>query len=414
MTPVAEVLRDLIRVTLLGSFPRRNDLRESMNTELGLGRFGALAPLTTAEMVTDGHPDKFCDQVADAILDAALEQDPKARVGIECLAKDDLLVISGEMSTGANLNVEEIARHVWESVVGYGPGDDLRVIANIKLQSPDIAHGDRSDASGVDSGGASDQGVMVGYATDETPEMLPREYVLARYLCRALKTLRGSAETPWLRADGKSQVTLQNGKVKSVVLAAHHDAQVSTREVRKVLRNRVIEPVLETYLTADSRVVINGTGRFTIGGPTADAGVVGRKIVADAYGPRIPVGGGAYSGKDPSKVDRSAAYMARHIAKAVIKNQLARECMVALAYAIGQKQPEMVRVVTCPHAKDAEHWVAQYFQDLRPEAIIEYLGLRSRKGWTYCSTAAFGHYGREGFPWERVVALPMEKATRFV
>jgi len=377
--------------------------------ETGLDRFGALAAMATAEMVTDGHPDKFCDQVADAVLDEALKQDPRTRAGIECLAKDNLLIVSGEISTGANLNVEEIARHVWESVVGYGPGEELTVISHIKLQSPDIAHGGHTDPSGVASGGAGDQGVMIGYATDETPELLPKEYVLARNLCQALKTLRNSGEIPWLRADGKSQVTLVGGKVKSVVLAAHHDAEVSTDEVRKVLRSKVIEPVLGRHLTASSRVVINGTGRFTIGGPKGDAGVVGRKIVVDAYGPRIPVGGGAYSGKDPSKVDRSAAYMARHIAKAVVENKLAKECMVVLAFGIGQRQPEMVRIMTRPHAKELERWVTDYFKDLSPEAIIEYLGLRTAKGWTYCSTAAFGHYGREGFPWERSVLLPMKK-----
>jgi S-adenosylmethionine synthetase len=364
---------------------------------------GTRAAMTTAEMVTDGHPDKFCDQVADAILDAALMQDPGTKAGIECLAKDNLLIVSGEISTGASLNVEEIARCVWESVVGYGPGEDLTVISHIKLQSPDIAHGDQSNGSGVDFGGAGDQGVMVGYATDDTPELLPLEYVLARSLCQALKTLRNTGEIPWLRADGKSQVTLLGGKVKSVILAAHHDVQVSTDEVRTVLHSKVIEPVLGTRLTNSSRVVINGTGRFTIGGPRGDAGVVGRKIVVDAYGPRVPVGGGAYSGKDPSKVDRSAAYIARHMAKAVVRSKMAKECTVVLAFGIGQKQPEMVRVITRPNAKDVEQWVVGHFKDLSPDAIIEYLGLRNPKGWTYCSTAAFGHYGRESFPWERAI-----------
>jgi S-adenosylmethionine synthetase len=273
---------------------------------------------------------------------------------------------------------------------------------------------DRFDASGVDSGGASDQGVMVGYATEKTPELLRQEYMLARSLCQALKALREGGETPWLRADGKSQVTLLGGKVKSAVLAAHHDAQVSTRKVGDVLRTGVVEPILGPQLTASSRVVIKRTGQFTIGGPRADAGVVGCKIVVDAYGSRVPVGGGAYSGKDPSKVDRSAAYMARHIAKAVVQNRLAQECMVVLAFGIGQKQPEMVSVITRPHANDVERWVAHYFKDLRPEAIIEYLSLRSRKGWTFCATAAFEHYGREGFPWERSASLPMERAAHFI
>ncbi len=374
-------------------------------------RLGARGTMATAEMVTDGHPDKFCDQVADAILDAALAQDKRTKAGIECLAKDTLLIVSGEMTTGAVLNIEEIARHVWESSVGYGPGDELTVISHIKMQSPDIARGGHTDASGVESGGAGDQGVMVGYATDETVEMLPLEYMLARSLCMGLKNLRTSGEAIWLRPDGKSQITLLGEEVRSVVLAAHHDSQVSTDEVRRVLRQKVVDPVLGSRLSPASRVVINGTGTFTIGGPRADAGVVGRKIVVDAYGPRVPVGGGAYSGKDPSKVDRSAAYMARHIAKAVVENKLANECMVSIAFGIGQKQPEMVRVVTRPHAKEVEAWVADRFRDLRPAAIIEYLGLSSPKGWTYQSTAAFGHYGREDFPWERTVSEPVEKSA---
>jgi S-adenosylmethionine synthetase len=285
----------------------------------------------------------------------------------------------------------------------------LTVINHIKLQSPDIAQGDARRTDGVESGGAGDQGVMVGYATDETPEMLPREYVLARSLCQALKTLRNSGKTPWLGADGKSQVTLLGDRVKSVVLAAHHDIQISTEEVRNVLRTMVIEPIVGPLLTSDSRVVINGTGKFTIGGPRADAGVVGRKIVVDAYGPRVPVGGGAYSGKDPSKVDRSAAYMARHIAKSVVRMKLAQECTIVLAFGIGQKQPEMVQVAAQPSGRDAGRWVAETFKDLRPQAIIDYLGLRKPDRWTYCSTAAFGHYGRPDFPWEQPASV--ENAT---
>lgn len=383
-----------------------------MEMEDGMARLGRLTAMSTAEMVTDGHPDKFCDQVADAILDEALKQDANTRAGIECLAKDNLVIVSGELSTRANLNIEEIARQVWESVVGYGPGEELTVISHIKLQSPDIARGgDHAEANGVDSGGAGDQGVMVGYATHETPEMLPKEYVLARSLCQRLKTLRQSGEVPWLRPDGKSQVTLVDGKVKSVVIAAHHSNDISTDEVRRALREKVIEPVVGNLLLPDSRIVVNGTGKFTIGGPRGDAGVVGRKIVVDAYGPRVPVGGGAYSGKDSSKVDRSAAYMARHIAKSVVANEMAKECMVVIAFGIGQKQPEMVRVVTRPHNKEAESWVADRFRDLRPEAIVAYLGLRKPKGWSYCSTAAFGHYGRQNFPWETVASFPMEKTA---
>lgn len=361
------------------------------------------APSRTAEMVTDGHPDKFCDQVADRILDAALEQDSESRVAVECLAKDNLLIVSGELSTKADLDIEALAREVWQDVVGYGPGHELAVIDHLKRQSPDIARGGgKPEDGGVDFGGAGDQGIMLGYATDETPEMMPLEYILARQVCRALYRLRHDSELPWLRPDGKSQVTMEDGRVSSVIIAAHHDQGITVQHVRETLRERIITPLFG----AVPRVVINGTGAFTIGGPRGDAGVVGRKIVADAYGPRVPVGGGAYSGKDPSKVDRSAAYMARHIAKSVVAHRIAdaRECLVALAFGIGQRQPEMVTAVT-DRGNELSGWVRVQWPDLSPAGIIDYLGLRWPRGWSYCSTAAFGHYGRAGLPWEAIAPL---------
>ncbi|HEY7307309.1 MAG TPA: methionine adenosyltransferase [Bryobacteraceae bacterium] len=371
------------------------------------------AGMRTAEMVTDGHPDKFCDQVADAILDEALLQDTATRAGIECLIKDNLLVISGEMTTKACVNYEQVAREVWEDVVGYGPGCELAVLSNIKMQSPDIARGAGRDGDGgVDFGGAGDQGIMIGFATTESPSFMPSEYEFARSLAIQLKQLRKSSGVDWLRPDGKTQVTVVQHELKSVIVAAHHESGVSTTAVRETLCKELIEPVLgRIWERPDVHLVINGTGAFTIGGPWSDAGVVGRKIVVDAYGPRIPVGGGAYSGKDPSKVDRSAAYMARHIAKSVVANNLAQECLVTIAYAIGQKQPEMLEVVTSTHTSEAERWVKDHFHDLRPAAIIEYLGLRSPRAWSYRQTAAFGHYGRPEFPWERVASSRMEKPT---
>lgn len=286
----------------------------------------------TAEMVTDGHPDKFCDQVADSILDAALKDDPTSRVAIECLAKDNLIIVSGEMTTSATLDIEAIAKNVWEETVGYGPGDGLAVINNIKKQSDEIAKGAETESErGVLSGGAGDQGIMIGYATSENDEMLPQEYVLARRICRKLFDLRKSGELGWLKPDGKSQVTISNGHVTNVIVAAHHTADISIDDVRNVLKEKVVLPVVGDA----ERIVINGTGVFTIGGTQGDAGVVGRKIVVDAYGPRIPVGGGAYSGKDPSKVDRSAAYMARHIAKHIVAKGDAKECQVVIAFGIG-------------------------------------------------------------------------------
>jgi S-adenosylmethionine synthetase len=355
----------------------------------------------TAEMVTNGHPDKFCDQVADSILDHAIEQDPNSRIAIECLAKNGLLVVSGEMTSKARFSIEDLSRNIWAEL-GYGAPEDLAVVKYIKQQSPDIANGCKDKGIGVNSGGAGDQGVMVGYATDETPEMLPLEYVCARKICQRLKELRDSKELPWLKADGKSQVTVKEGVVTNVVIAAQHDPEVAVDEVRETLKHRVIEPLFGSI----QRIVINGTGAFTVGGPFADAGVVGRKIVADAYGPRIPVGGGAYSGKDPSKVDRTAAYMARHIAKTIVAQRIgnARQCLVTLAYAIGQKQPEMVTAVT-EKGRALTHWVKTRFPDLSPQAMIDYLGLCRPKGWTYFETASLGHYGQDSFPWEKIAQL---------
>ena len=353
-------------------------------------------PILTAEMVTDGHPDKFCDQVADSILDCALKQDLRSRVAIECLAKDNLLVISGELSTKANLNIEEIARRIWQKI-GYGDGKDLVVINFIKKQSADIAKG--KDDSGVDFDGAGDQGVMTGFATDETPELLPLEYVYARKICKRLKALRESGEFSFLKPDGKSQVTIQAGAVTNIVIAAQHDPEINIEQVRFDIMRHVIEPLFGSV----ENVVINGTGRFTVGGTFADAGVVGRKIVVDAYGPRVPVGGGAYSGKDPSKLDRSGAYMARHIAKAIVAHKIgnAKQCLVSLAYGIGQRKPLMVTAIT-DKGRDVSAFVKKHFPDLSPKGITEYLGLTKPRGWSYFDTAAFSHYGRDGFPWEAI------------
>ncbi|MCX6625879.1 MAG: methionine adenosyltransferase domain-containing protein, partial [Acidobacteria bacterium] len=291
------------------------------------------------------------------------------------------------------LDWEAIARHVYQDVIGYGAADHLTVIPCVCKQSDDIK-------IGVDRNGAGDQGIMVGFATDETPEALPLEYVLARNLAWGLKDLR--QKYPWFGPDGKTQVTLEQGHVTSVVVAAQHDAKVTVEEVRTVVREELINLLLGEDIP---RVVINGTGIFSVGGPNADAGVVGRKIVADAYGPRVPAGGGAYSGKDPTKVDRSAAYMARQIAKTIVAHRIggARQCVVALAYAIGQCQPEMVTAVTDAGC-DVSGWVREHFKDLSPGAIIERLGLQAPEGWSYLETAAYGHYGRDIFPWETVVS----------
>jgi S-adenosylmethionine synthetase len=386
----------------------------------------------TAEHVSEGHPDKFCDQVADRILDQVLTLAHEAegrdkvankdlpkivRTAIECLAKDNLLIVSGEVKLTpelrGQLSVIDLAREVWEGI-GYGAGaeehetgssvsEKLTVIDHVRSQTADIA-------KGVDKGGAGDQGIMVGYATDETPEYMPQEYVYARNICQKLAESREAGDLPWLRSDCKSQVTLSpEGEVLSVIVAAQHFqkpglSEAEVKELAEQVKADVIKHVLRGVLpNLPKRVVVNGTGVFNVGGPTGDAGVVGRKIVVDAYGPRVPVGGGAYSGKDPTKVDRSAAYMARLIAKTVVKEKVkgARECLVKLAYGIGQPQPEMVTAVTNA-GEEVSAWVKERFTDLSPGHIIERLGLQRPVGWSYLHTAAYGHYGRDIFPWEKL------------
>lgn len=366
----------------------------------------------TAEHVGDGHPDKFCDQVADALLDRTLELSteeflPAVRLAIECLAKDNLLIVTGEVkwtdAIRTGIDVQEIARDVWRKI-GYSDFvEELTVVDHIRAQSPHIA-------LGTDVGGAGDQGVMVGYATDETQEMMPKEYVLARDLCARLGELRNSKTIPWLRPDTKAQVTIDaDGNPTDYIVASQHDdpekCGVSHDEMRKQIFEQVVQPVLGDGIDFRPNK-INGTGLFVIGGPTGDAGVVGRKIVVDQFGPRVPVGGGAFSGKDPSKVDRSAAYMARHIAKNVIANKVAgaKECTVHIAYGIGQHQPEMVTAIT-ETGEDVSEWVRQQFPDLSPGFIASHLNLLKPSGWSYFKAASYGHYGRDIFPWESVSSL---------
>ncbi|MEM8964326.1 MAG: methionine adenosyltransferase [Acidobacteriota bacterium] len=364
----------------------------------------------TAEHVAAGHPDKFCDQVADRILDAALDLSAPdgedtvmaVRTAIECLAKDNLLIVSGEVKmtpeVRAALNVTELAREVWKEI-GYGEDTEtLTVIDHIRSQSPHIAEG-------TDSFGAGDQGIMVGYASAETEAFMPREYQLSRDIIVTLRELQTSKRLPWLRADCKSQVSLDgDGNISSVVIAAQHSEDIGLEDVFSSVYEHVVVPVCGEV--DPSNVKINGTGIFVIGGPTGDAGVVGRKIVVDAYGPRVPVGGGAYSGKDATKVDRSAAYMCRHIAKTIVAHGIgdAKECTVKLAYCIGKTQPEMVLAFT-DQQKDLSGWVREHFTDLSPRGIIDQLGLFRPEGWRFRDTAYHGHYGRDGFPWEAIAGV---------
>ena len=368
----------------------------------------------TAEHVSDGHPDKFCDQVADRILDEALslcgeDLDARRRIrtAIECLAKDNLLIVSGETKWPAEirsqLDVIELARECWLKI-GYSTnGEELSVIDHIRAQSPHIAEG---AGTGTDFGGAGDQGIMVGYATSETPEMMPKEYILARDICMRLRDLRRSGELGWLRSDTKTQVTINpDGQPTDFIVAAQHDEPencgLNQEQIREQIFENIVKPILGDDIPANLSK-INGTGLFVIGGPTGDAGVVGRKIVVDQFGPRVPVGGGAFSGKDATKVDRSAAYMARHIAKNAVKHLDLKECTVHIAYGIGQLQPEMVTAVT-ETGDDVTGWVKDKFPDLSPGKIIDHLCLLKPEGWSYFESASYGHYGREQFPWERIL-----------
>lgn len=381
----------------------------------------------TAEHVSEGHPDKFCDQVADRILDEALynaddEERKVIRTAVECLAKDNLLIISGEVffpeRLQSKINIHNLAQEVWERV-GYGKGSELTVINHIREQSADIAGKSKTEEialTGVDQGGAGDQGIMVGFATDENAEMMPQCYVYARDICKRIRDLRLSEDNPlgWMKSDAKSQVTLNaDGQVTNVIVAIHHGAGVSQEEIRQGIITEVLEKVLPNVPREEQQTVVNGTGLFLVGGTIGDAGVVGRKIVVDAYGPHVPVGGGAYSGKDPTKVDRSAAYMARYIAKLVVAEKIggASQCLVSISYGIGQLQPAMLTVMT--DKGDATKEVSQKFPDLSPGFIIDFLKLRrptgnpserlpGKSGWNYIDTAAYGHYGRENFPWEQL------------
>lgn len=379
----------------------------------------SVATERTAEHVGRGHPDKATDRMGEAVVDAVLDignaiagddetspDHPRhQRMAIEGLTKDHFVVISGEMKLGpgvaAALDVDAIIRRVWREV-GYQGAETMTVINHLRRQSADIAQGVDLDGAGE---GAGDQGIMVGYATNETESMMPLDWDMAQRLCVRIDQLQQDGTLSWLGSDIKTQVTLSSsGAVVGVVVAAQHADEMSTLEVREALMAHAVTPLMGDI--DPSRVVINGTGRFVIGGPVGDAGVIGRKIVVDAYGPSIPVGGGAYSGKDPTKVDRSAAYMARNIAKTIVATGMgdAQSCLVRIAYGIGQVEPAMVTAMT-DTGQDLGPWVRRHF-DLSPRGIINNLNLL-RAGedgarWRYQQAATFGHYGRDMFPWERV------------
>lgn len=343
----------------------------------------------TVESVTSGHPDKICDQISDAILDAYLAGDPQSRVAVETFGSHGLLIIGGEVTSRVDVDAAQIARNVYREI---GHEDDLKIITNIIQQSPDIAQG-------VDTGGAGDQGIMYGYACDETPEFLPKGVVLAHRLTQGLENLRRNhSDFRWLGPDGKAQVTLEDGKIKTVLVSAQHSKFVTQEAIRALLTERLIKPVVGDI--SGIGILVNPTGKFIIGGFMADTGLTGRKIMVDTYGGFLPHGGGAFSGKDATKVDRSAAYMARFAAKNIVANGLAKECLVSVAYAIGRAEPLMIAVKT-NDGKDLSGLVRKNF-DFRPRAIIERLDLRRP---IYKATAAYGHFGKPDLPWEQVISL---------
>lgn len=365
----------------------------------------------TSESVTEGHPDKISDQISDAVLDAVLGADPEGRVACETLVATGLVMVAGEITTAGHLEIPEIARDVVREI-GYTDArfglcwDRCAVLTAVGRQSPDIAQG-------VDSGGAGDQGMMFGYATDETESMMPLPITLAHRLTRRLAEARRAGEIPWLRPDGKSQVTVEydDGRpvsIPTVVVSAQHAPDPTNEEIRREVIEKVIEPVLPEALVDPDAITyhINPTGRFVIGGPQGDAGLTGRKIIVDTYGGVGSHGGGAFSGKDPSKVDRSASYAARWIAKNIVAAGLARRVEIQIAYAIGVPEPVSVMVDTFGTGELDDAALALRVQervDLRPRALIERLGLRRP---IYRPTAAYGHFGREptpdgGFSWER-------------
>jgi len=364
------------------------------------GRF-----LFTSESVTEGHPDKICDQISDAILDEVLKQDETGRVACETFVTTGLILVSGEITTSARVDYQQVARETVREI-GYDNAeygfdcDTCAVMSAVNTQSPDIA-------MGVNVGGAGDQGLMFGYATNETAELMPLPITMAHRLSSRLAKLRKEKELDWIGPDGKSQVSViyedsKPKKLDTVLVSTQHTSDISTEEVKEEVISKVIKPICEDWIDHSTKFLVNPTGRFVIGGPVGDTGLTGRKIIADTYGGMGRHGGGAFSGKDPSKVDRSACYMARYIAKNIVSAGLADKCEVQLAYAIGVAEPVSIMVDTFGTGvleEKIEQQIRQIF-DAKPSGIIRTLDLKRP---IYKSTAAYGHFGRteSSFTWER-------------
>lgn len=367
--------------------------------------------LFTSESVTEGHPDKICDQVSDSILDELISQDPDSRVAVEAMTTTGIVFVAGEVTSNARIDAQDVVRKTLKNI-GYNglkhgfDGNSCSVLTSIHEQSPDISMGVSKNENGVQ--GAGDQGLMFGYATNETSELMPLPITLAHKLTMKLATVRKEKTLDWMGPDGKSQVSViyedsVPKKIDTVVVSTQHTEDISTSQVREEVISKVIKPVCEDLINNSTKFLVNPTGRFVIGGPVGDTGLTGRKIIADTYGGMGRHGGGAFSGKDPSKVDRSACYMARYIAKNIVASALASKCEVQLAYAIGVAYPVSIMVDTFNTGKVDEEKIESQVREIfntTPQGIIETLRLKRP---IYKKTAAYGHFGRNDpdFTWEK-------------
>lgn len=367
--------------------------------------------LFTSESVTEGHPDKICDQVSDSILDEIISQDPDSRVAVEAMTTTGIVFVAGEVTSNARIDAQDVVRKTLKNI-GYNglkhgfDGNSCSVLTSIHEQSPDISMGVSKNENGIQ--GAGDQGLMFGYATNETSELMPLPITLAHKLTMKLATVRKEKTLDWMGPDGKSQVSVIYEdsipkKIDTVVVSTQHTEDISTSQVREEVISKVIKPVCEDLINNSTKFLVNPTGRFVIGGPVGDTGLTGRKIIADTYGGMGRHGGGAFSGKDPSKVDRSACYMARYIAKNIVASGLASKCEVQLAYAIGVAYPVSIMVDTFNTGKVDEEKIESQVREIfntTPQGIIETLRLKRP---IYKKTAAYGHFGRNDpdFTWEK-------------
>ena len=363
----------------------------------------------TSESVTEGHPDKLCDLISDSILDECLKQDKNSRVAVETFAAGNTITIAGQITSKAEFNVEEVVRKVIKEI-GYDNAEvdmdyrTCKIDINITKQSPDIA-------MGVDIGGAGDQGIMFGYASDETENYMPYAINMAHKLSKRLAEVRKDGIIPYLRPDGKVQVTIEYEddkpkRIETILISTEHNADISQENLKKDVIENIINAVVPTdMMDENTKIYVNPTGRFVIGGPLGDTGLTGRKIIVDTYGGYARHGGGAFSGKDASKVDRSAAYMLRHIAKNIVANGYAKKCEIQVSYAIGMKDPLSIYINTFGTGKKTEEELVEMVKshfDLTPKGMIDYLGLQEP---IFTKTTNYGHFGKDDLPWERIINL---------